>query len=425
MNLQEFREKELFPLLEIKRVPVTNTVFLRKIRFPKQLLAPLGTLNTNYEEELKQREEDKKINAYLINNDILHEQLKTNRLSFYTFSPKKGDVVEGYGGKYIDLHVDFKGFGLYHIVVETGLKVRKKRGDRRFLEVDKNAEIEKEEIYLHYDEGEKQYKRTNKKTFGEMLREVNKFKFSDEVSQMIYNYKTFFNELFLNYTAFQSQVSTDSTATPKQYIQYTATLQNQISSMEEYYGFYLQIGGISKESHERISRQISDINKYSKELQNYVYMKFENLDEKIGEPLDEGLRTHYMNLKRTLDDATSDKYWINTFTGEFVHNMKTFYLSQVPTEFFEDEELEQKRKLSTLLDIIYNDYILVRDINISKGIHNDTGIFYLPLTKETNNENLDKNIEERLEKIRSIYDTQSFTSFPEIENLGYLFESNE
>lgn len=425
MNLQEFREKELYPLLDIKRVPVTNTIFLRKIRFPKQLLAPLGTFNTNYDEELKQRETDKNINAYIIDSDLLQEKLKTNHLSFYTFSPKKGDVVEGYGGKYIDLHVDFKGFGLYHIVVETGLKVRKKRGDRRFLEVDKNEEIEKEEIYLYYDEEEKQYKRTNKKTFGIKLQEVNKFKFSDEVSEMIYNYKTFFNELFLNYTAFRSQAPLDSTALPKQYIQYTSILQNHISSMEEYYSYYLQIGGISKESHERISRQISDINTYSKELQNYVYMTFENLDKKIGEPLDEGLRKHYMNLKRTLDNATSDKYWINTFTGEFVHNMKTFYLSQVPTEFFEDEDLEQKRKLSTLLDIIFSNYINVRDINISKGIHNDTGIFYDVLTKETNRDNLDKNIEERLEKIRSIYDTQSFTSFPEIANMGYLFESNE
>ncbi|BCC56678.1 hypothetical protein [Bacillus cereus] len=425
MNLQEFREKELYPLLEIKRVPVTNTVFLRKIRFPKDVLAPLGTFNTNYYEELKQREEDKNINAYIIDGNILHEQLKTNSLSFYVFHPKKRDVVEGYGGKYIDVHVDFKGFGLYHIVAETGLKVRKKRGDRRFLEVDKDAGIEKEEIYLYYDEEEKQYKRTNKKTFENMLRDINEFKFSDEIAKMIYDYKTFFSELFLNYTAFQSQAPLDSTTTPNQYIQYTATLQNQISSMEEYYDYYLQIGGISKESHERISQQISDINAHSKALQNYVYMTFTNLDEKIGEPLDEGLRTHYMKLKRTLDEVTSDKYWINTFTGEFTHNMKTFHLSQVPTEFFEDEDLEQKRKLSTLLDIIFHHYINVRKINIENGTHNESGIFYDALTKETNSDNLDKNIEERLEKIRSIYDTQSFTSFPEIENLGYLFESNE
>ncbi|WP_460291998.1 hypothetical protein, partial [Bacillus cereus] len=41
---------------------------------------------------------------------------------------------------------------------------------------------------------------------------------------------------------------------------------------------------------ERIRKQISDINKYSKELQNYVYMTFEDLDTQIGEPFDEGLR---------------------------------------------------------------------------------------------------------------------------------------
>lgn len=315
MNLQEFREKEMYPLLEIKRVPVTDNAFLRNIRFPKRLLAPLGTFNTNYDAELKQRETDKNINAYIIDSNLLHEQLKTNSLSFYEFRPKKKDFVENYGAKYIDIHVSFKGFGLYHIVAETGMKVRKKRGDRRFLEVDKDVEIEKEEIYLYYDEEEKQYKRTNKKTFENMLREINKFKYSDEVANMIYNYKAFFDDLFLHYTAFQNQVSVDSTAVPKQYIQYTSVLQNQISSMEEYYDFYLQLGGISKESHERIRKQISDINKYSKELQNYVYMTFEDLDTQIGEPFDEGLRKHYMKLKRTLDDATADKYWIHTFRG--------------------------------------------------------------------------------------------------------------
>ena len=106
--------------------------------------------------------------------------------------------------------------------------------------------------------------------------------------------------------------------------------------------------------------------------------------------------------------------------------MKTFYLKYVTTDEFEDDTVEEKKKLATAIKIAFDEYYNLREQKITSNTFNYSGIFYTTLENTNSVQQLDKIINERKPILERIFENdEKKKKYPELTQMGYLFQSLE
>jgi len=417
--------------LRIVKTHITDKKLLDKLKFPIDTLAPIGTFNVTYYEELEEKEvlEDKKKVVNLIDSKKLQEALKNKQLEFCIYYPSKSDIVEGYGAKFQEVAIDYKGFGLYHITVSNGLKKRAKK-DRRWLEVDKDIASPKEELFIAYDDEIKGYRRVHKNTFISLIQEFEELKYSSKIEDLIIKYKGFFNAAVLSPIPHQQVFikGDEKKDTAKKYRNYANYFLENIPTMRDYYFYYSLIGELQEQSYKFIEQQIDKIEEAAQNIISYVE---EELSDLLDKPIEfiEGKKTLidlHKDLWNILSEAFSEKYWIDVNDGSFYENIKTFYLRYTTTDEFVDDTVEAKKRLATILKIVSEEYYNLRDQRISTNTFNTSGVFYEGLEKSNSTKKLDEIINDLKPTLDKILASDNLKKkYPEIATMGYLFQSVE
>lgn len=363
------------PVLRYEKIEVRDPSLLRKLVFPISVLAPIGTFNEHYEEELKQAEEKaesdegqkkkKKPQAHVINSERLQEQLNNRILTFHVYHPTKKDIVEEYGAKYIDVADKYYGFGLYSFIITTGTKIRKQNGDRRRFEINEDIPTLKETIYVYYDEEAEVpcFKRISAKGFKEKMQEATAIKFSEEATVLIQEYKEFFNSTFLS-VHFDAHIGQSSDQIWNFY-SFAMKLLSNIEKMKKYYLYYNIIGALNETEFIFISKQIDELEQYAHALYTYIdacYKDRLDLEMRDISALDSQFTERYIKLHAHYKKMKQRFWWFNVYTGEFHRNVMSFFYSYATTSDYEDNHIEQLQKEATQLELIALKYMDIASI---------------------------------------------------------------
>lgn len=426
------------PVLRYEKIEVRDPSLLRKLVFPISVLAPIGTFNEQYEEELKQAEEKaesdegqkkkKKPQAHIVHSERLQKQLNSRTLTFHVYHPTQKDIVEEYGAKYIDVADKYHGFGLYSFIITTGTKIRRQHGDRRFFEINEEIPTLKETIYVYYDEEEACFKRISEKGFKEKKQENTMIKFSEEANVLIQEYKEFFNSTFLT-VHFDASIGQQSEQISNFY-SFAKKLLSNIEKMKKYYLYYNIIGALNETEFTFISMQIDELEQYAHGLYTYIdacYKDRLHLEMRDISAWDSQFTERYINLHTHYKKIKQHVWWFNVYTGEFHRNMMSFFYSYVPTDEYEDNHIEQLQKEATRLELIALKYMDIASIehndrNNIKSLPED-GWHYAALYTAQKPDELKAKIRANKDRIKKVL-SNSFVlnQYPKYESFLSLFE---
>ncbi|WP_242295857.1 hypothetical protein, partial [Bacillus cereus group sp. BfR-BA-01516] len=354
-------------------------------------------------------------------------------ISFYQHLAKRFESIEKYGIKFISVNDTYKGAGLYHIVVEAGLKLPMDK-DGRVTANNTDYPIYKEEFYIAYmdveeeldelnENGEKKkeivkrYKRVSKDTFEEMLNQLIELQLQPSVSDMLLHYRKFFEKVFLKSATFHSQIqgiaSLDKTKT---FLEYANIIYNGTEEMKDVYDFHFAVGTIDEISHNKIKEQITIVQKHVKELKKLLdYENYSHLFELTLDrhPMDNDILRKYNETKHYVGEMVSDKYWFDTTTGKFFPNPLSLYWEYIPTKQFYSREIREMQQQVTALVNILETYV------DRKGEIPEDGILFVELHKETKMETLIDTYNKKFDELKRHYERQTFEEW---EQFTYLFE---
>lgn len=443
MNLEEIK---LIPRLKIKKTKVTDPYYLKQLMFPEMFVAPVGAYKPKEEEEEEQQQEEtsekkKKKKKSIVDGKKFDEQLKKGEIEFYQYLPKRNESIPGYGVKYIQVDVKYKGAGLYQIIVESGLKLPMDR-DTRNVEPNPDFGKHREEIYIAYQDTEeeldeldengekkkiivKRYIRVSKKTFNSLIQELTELKIQPAIADMLLKYQEFFETVFLRaatfHSHFQESIHLDIAKT---FYDYANILYNGTQEMKGIYDYYFAIGELEELSHERIHQQIKAVEEGTTELLNLLdYETHHDLfDLKLDQhPNDIAIFDTYQKIKKVVVHMVEDRFWFNAWTGEFFFNAQSFYWEYIPSKKFNSKQTKELQKELVAIDCILNNYAdpHMRELRTLKRELPKDGIFYIPIIDETRSEELSKRYNQSFERLKKYYDAKSFDEW---EKVSYLFE---